>query len=88
MPNVAANTMTLASLPEQSVTPVRVTPVRACPECERLRAEIARLQDQLRQVSAGKPASSPAAERMRRLRQRRRDAAADGASMGGDWGTD
>jgi hypothetical protein len=81
--SVMPNT-TPASLPEPSVTPVR-----ACPECELLRAENARLQDELREARAGKLASSPAAERMRRMRQRRKEAAANGASMGDDdWGTD
>jgi hypothetical protein len=43
-----------------------------CPECERLRTEIAQLRQQLRD---GKPQPMTAAERMRRTRQRRRDVA-------------
>jgi hypothetical protein len=63
-------------------TPVteRVTVTeRPCPECERLRARIADLETQLRDIRAeARVPAMTAAERQRRSRQRRREAA--------DWG--
>jgi len=72
------------SVTQTSVTPWPVTP---CRECERLRGELDRMRDRLRQLEASMVTVMPAdrvgrsrvqaAERMRRMRQRRRAAAVD-----------